>query len=78
MSRITSISEWFEESCQSTEDYRKSFANAALAMMEECNRVSFHTMSAVTEALYFFNELIGVCDDIIYNEKKSKEDGRVQ
>ena len=78
MSRITSISEWFEESCQSTEDYRKSFANAALAMMEESNRVSFHTMSAVTEALYFFNELIGVCEEIICNEIKAKEDGRVQ
>lgn len=68
MSRIKSISEWFEESCQSIDDYRDSFANAALAMLEESNRVSVHTISKVTEALYFFNELIGVCDEIFRNE----------
>lgn len=68
MSRIKSISEWFEESCQSIDDYRNSFANAALAMLEESNRVSVHTISKVTEALYFFNELIGVCDEIVRNE----------
>lgn len=78
MSRITSISEWFKESCQSIEDYRNSFANAALSMMEESNSISVHTMSKVTEALYFFNELIGVCDDLVWNEKRAKEHGEVQ
>jgi hypothetical protein len=78
MSRISSISEWFEESGQSIEDYRNGFANAAIAMLEECNRVSFHTTSAVTYALYLFNELIGVCDDIICNEKRTKEHGEIQ
>lgn len=78
MSRITSISEWFEESCLSIEDYRSSFANAALAMMNECDEVSVSTMRAVTSALNYFNDLIEVCDDIVWNEKRVKEHGEVQ
>ena len=78
MSRITSISEWFEENCRSIEDYRSSFANAALAMMNECDEVSVSTMRAVTSALYNFNELIEVCDDIVWNEKRANEHGEVQ